>query len=227
VLDELLDGQGRDRGVFIVFEGLDGAGTTTQAETLASWLSEQGNQVELTGEPSTGPIGGVTRSIIDGRLSTDPSALALMFAADRVDHLYNSANGIVSLLRGGVSVISDRYVLSSLAYQAVQGMAVEWLLQINAAAVVPDVTVFIDAEVGVCLARITRRSKRDELFHSRRQLKLIESAYKRVLSHGEFIGSLVTADGNQDRDTVSKQVRTGLGELADRQPGSVIGRLWR
>lgn len=218
----LLEDQDESRGLFIVFEGLDGSGTTTQAELLFSWLSEHGVAAELTYEPSTGPIGGLTRSVIDGRLSVDPSALALMFAADRVDHLYNDTSSVVSTLRRGVSVVSDRYVLSSLAYQAAQGLAVDWLLQINSAAVVPDITVYIDASVRVCLERIGRRSSRDELFHGGQELKRTESAYKQVLSRGEFIGNLVTADGNQDTATVAKQIQTGLVEVAERWPNPVL-----
>lgn len=211
----ILDGAG-DRGAFIVFEGLDGSGTTTQAALLSAWLSERGVSVERTFEPSTGPIGGLTRSVIDGRLSVEPSALALMFAADRVDHLHHPRNGIVTSLRRGTTIISDRYVLSSLAYQATQGLTIDWLLDINGHAVVPDVTIFIDTPVRVCLERIRRRSLRDEMFHDGDQLRRIESLYKEVLSHGEFLGELVTADGNQAPETVAKQIQQGLLDLAER-----------
>jgi dTMP kinase len=206
------DGRG-GRGAFIVLEGLDGAGTTTQGALLAAFLTERGANVELTREPSTGPLGGLIRSTLEGRMVLDASSLALLFAADRADHLYNKVNGVVGMLESGMTVISDRYVLSSLAYQASQGLSIDWLLGINARAIVPDVTIFVDTDVDECLARIGRRSSREELFNEREELRTIESFYRRVLSRGEFIGDLVTADGNQDPDLVAKQVRDGLADL--------------
>jgi dTMP kinase len=210
----VLPAGGGVNGLFVVLEGLDGSGTTTQAELLTGWLSERGVGAELTREPSTGPIGGLTRSVLDRRLAMDRSALALMFAADRVDHLYNETNGIVRTLRQGTWVVSDRYVLSSLAYQAAQGLSPEWLAQINSAAVVPDLTIYIDTDVSTCLDRVERRSGHGELFHEGEQLRRVETGYKQAISRGEFIGHLVTVDGNQDRGTVAKQIQGGLAELA-------------
>lgn len=224
-MSEAIKNRKNERGLFIVFEGLDGSGTTTQAAELASWLSEHGIPAESTYEPSTGPIGGLTRSVTDGRLDMEPAALALMFAGDRVDHLYNKSHGLVPLLEEGFAVISDRYVLSSLAYQAIQGLSVDWLLEINAHAIVPDVTIFLDADVHVCLQRISRRSVKTELFHEQNKLEQVERAYRNVLSRGEFIGNLVTADGTQDIPSVSKQVQEGLINLAERRQLPALNRL--
>lgn len=198
------------RGVFVVFEGLDGAGTTTQAALLAEWLTERGVRFELTHEPSTGPIGGLIRSTLEGRVVFDASSLALLFAADRADHLYNNVHGVAGMLESGTSVISDRYVLSSLAYQASQGLPLDWVAQINARAIVPDVTVFVDTSVEECLARIGRRSSREELFNQREELQAVEAIYREVLARGQSVGRLVTVDGDQDPDAVAKQVRDAL-----------------
>jgi dTMP kinase len=199
-----------ERGVFIVFEGLDGAGTTTQATLLAGWLAERDVRVELTHEPSTGPIGGLIRSTLEGRIVFDAASLALLFAADRVDHLYNNVHGVAGVLESGTWVISDRYVLSSMAYQTSQGLPLDWVAQVNARAIVPDVTVFVDTSVEECLARIGRRSSREELFNQREELQAIENVYREVLARDESVGRLVMVDGDQDTDAVAKQVRDAL-----------------
>lgn len=216
-----LDELGGQRGLFLVLEGLDGSGTTTQAGRLAAWLRTGGRQVEQTREPSTGPVGGVIRTVLDGRMSVVPPALALMFAADRVDHLHQPG-GIVDALRRGVSVVSDRYVLSSLAYQSAQGLPVQWLSQINAAAVAPDATVYIDVTVDTCLQRIGARSDRAELFHEREQLVKIDSGYRQVLARGELTGGVISVDGEADPDSVARQIRDGLVDLAAKAPDSPL-----
>lgn len=216
---------GGQRGLFIVLEGLDGSGTTTQAGRLAAWLRAAGQAVEETCEPSTGPVGGPIRTVLDGRLSVVPAALALMFAADRVDHLHQP-DGIVETLRRGVSVVSDRYVLSSLAYQSAQGLPTDWLSQINAAAVVPDVTVYIEATVDTCLRRIGARSGRTELFHERAQLEKVDSSYRQLLAYGGHaggpVGALLGVNGEADPDSVARQIRAGLAELAATAPASPL-----
>jgi dTMP kinase len=103
------------RGRFLVLEGLDGAGTTTQASRLCAWLSARGRTVHLTSEPSRGPLGTGIRQVLSGRLrgagggEFDPGALALLFAADRLDHWESE---IRPRLAEGQDVVSDRYVLS-------------------------------------------------------------------------------------------------------------------
>jgi dTMP kinase len=108
----------RRRGRFLVLEGLDGAGTTTQARLLADRLRRGGRRAHLTAEPSGGPVGALLRQVLTRRIGGgegegfDAGALALLFAADRLDHW--SAE-IDPRLAGGEDVVSDRYALSSLA----------------------------------------------------------------------------------------------------------------
>ncbi|HUJ27417.1 MAG TPA: dTMP kinase, partial [Myxococcales bacterium] len=111
-------------GRFIVFEGLDGAGTTTQAKLLAERLQKLGRTVFLAHQPSDGTVGLLIRQILAGRAATpqadgklgqvDERVMALLFAADRLDHLNSQ---IEPRLARGEDVILDRYTLSSLAYQ--------------------------------------------------------------------------------------------------------------
>src|SRR5258705_309057 len=100
--------------MFIVLEGLDGAGTTTQTERLAAALRARGQTVLATAEPTDGPVGRLLRRFLSGELEIEETAQALLFAADRLHHLQNQ---IEPTLAGGAIVISDRYYLSNLAYQ--------------------------------------------------------------------------------------------------------------
>src|SRR5262245_55399277 len=130
------------RAPFIVFEGLDGAGTTTQAHRLVDSLNALGHESHFTREPSDGPIGTQIRQALAGRLGLPggqrltPDTLALLFAADRVDHL---ASEIVPLCERGVTVVCDRFMLSSVAYQG-QELDPAFVRQINARALPPDLT---------------------------------------------------------------------------------------
>ena len=104
---------------FIVLEGLDGAGTTTQAALLARRLRDSGHNVWETSEPTMGPVGRLIRRVLSGEVVITPKSLAMLYAADRHHHLYESEEGIVARARSSL-VVCDRYLFSSLAYQSVQ-----------------------------------------------------------------------------------------------------------
>jgi dTMP kinase len=187
----------RERGRFVVLEGLDGAGTTTQAERLATALrARRGVPVELTKEPTNGPLGAVLRQAIEGRVRLDAVALALAFAADRADHLFNPVNGVVAALDAGRWVVCDRYVLSSLAYNRSGAISREWLTELNRHAIAPDLTVFLDVDPELSLRRIGGRSSTEELFHSREQLVAVDRNYRDLIAAGDVRGPLARVDGS-------------------------------
>lgn len=158
------------QGFLIVLEGVDGSGTTSQSRCLANSLTQRGYPVHVTAEPSDGPIGMLLRQILRGRVvvpekhgSRSPSwnTMALMFAADRLDHLDAE---IEPILRKGATVICDRYYHSSLAYQSAtaQGAdsAFQWIRQINQQARRPDLTIILDVPFEVAQQR--RRGRIDQ-----------------------------------------------------------------
>jgi dTMP kinase len=164
-------------GVFVVVEGIDGSGSTTHTKLLGKALRQRGLGVVETCEPSAGPIGGLIRQVLQRRLfvadATGPrdfawSTMALLFAADRMDHLDST---IVPALREGKIVLSDRYDLSSLAYQSVTApngeKVVPWIRELNAAALRPDLTIVIDVPVEVAEERRRSRGGVEEIFESR------------------------------------------------------------
>ena len=165
-------------GLFIVIEGLDGAGTTTQARLLHAWLSKATGAAYLTQEPSQGPAGAQIRSILTGRLKADPKTLALLFAADRLDHLYYTKNGFAHRLSNGCHVVCDRYYLSSLAYQSID-TDLRWIYQLNSRCIRPDLTLFLEVPVETCMQRITgSRGFHYELYENPEKLSRVNEHYK-------------------------------------------------
>lgn len=194
------------RGLFIVLEGLDGAGTTTQAQELVRRLRAEGHRAHFTAEPSSGPIGSQIRMMLAGRLvgyrggSWDRRSLALLFAADRLDHL---AADIEPKLASGVHVVCDRYVLSSLAYQSLDNPA-DWIAELNRYAPPPDVTYFLRVRADVALRRRQAASPgRGDLFETLPQQRRIARHYDRdVELHGKR-HRVKTIDGEEPIETVS------------------------
>ncbi len=160
-------------GWLIVLEGIDGCGSTTQTARLAARLRECGRDVVTTCEPTAEPVGSMIRRALRGELSgeagrprqLDWATLALLFAADRLDH---NQTVIEPALRAGRIVVSDRYDLSSLAYQSVTAPEAEvvlpWIRAINARARRPDLTVVIDVAPEVAARRRLARGGATELF---------------------------------------------------------------
>ncbi len=161
-------------GHFIVIEGIDGSGTTTQTRVLAERLSDKGLPVRTTREPSDGPIGVLIRQILTGRVVVPglhgvhaPSwaTMATLFASDRLDHLEAE---IIPNLTDGVTVICDRYDYSSVAYQTVSSGGGDdvstWVRELNRRARRPDLTLVLDVDPKVATSRRNTRSGSPELY---------------------------------------------------------------
>lgn len=158
-------------GVFVVLEGIDGAGTTTQTERLVRALQERGVAAYGTREPSDGPVGRLLRQVLTGQIALPESVesprwaeLALLFSADRLDHLNRE---ILPRLARGECVVCDRYDHSTIAYQSAfarDSGVVGWLRSLNRFARRPDLTVVLDVSPAEARARRERRAGGRELF---------------------------------------------------------------
>lgn len=169
-------------GRFIVIEGPDGAGTTTHSKLLADSLRAKGHDVLLTAEPTSGPIGTFTRSQLSAKSIPSPAALQLLFCADRAAHVQLE---IAPALAAGKTVISDRYVLSTLVYGEALGLDRMWLEQINTAFPKPDVHILALPGLETALKRVAVRSSKDVFEHDAFQhnvYALYELAAKRDAS---------------------------------------------
>jgi dTMP kinase len=152
------------RGVFVVFEGGEGAGKSTQLKRLAAVLEKRGHEVVVTREPGATPVGAKIRALLlDPTTSLSPRAEALLYAADRAQHV---ATVVQPALERGAVVLSDRYVDSSLAYQgAGRALAIEEVAELSRRAtggLRPDLTVLLDIDPAVGLARSTGSPDRIE-----------------------------------------------------------------
>ena len=141
---------------FIVIEGIDGSGKGTQVELLGKRLEEAGVDVMLTFEPTRGPIGEIIRGHMKGPFLDDRS-LALLFAADRIEHIEKEVS---PALLSGRTVISDRYAYSSIAYQG-QTVDPGWVGMINSDALRPDLVVILDMGSSEVRRRIQDRGTTD------------------------------------------------------------------
>jgi dTMP kinase len=200
----------RARGRFIVLEGLDGAGTTTQSRLLGERLRAAGRRAHVTAEPSVGPVGAMLRQVLQRRINGgagggfDPQALALLFAADRLDHL---AAEVLPRLAAGEDVVSDRYTLSSLAYQSITTGDPGWVEAINGRARAPDLTIFLRVRPGLALGRRRGAGTTPELYEvdafQRRVARSYERAVGRLRAGGQRIEVL---DGEQPVEVVAEAV---------------------
>ncbi|HSP80588.1 MAG TPA: dTMP kinase [Myxococcaceae bacterium] len=194
------------RGRFIVLEGLDGAGTTTQVERLATALRAEGHAVLTTREPSDGPVGVMIRQALTGRLVLPrgagplaPETLALLFAADRTDHLKAR---VLPALEEGQVVLCDRYVLSSLAYQGAS-LPMAWVEEINEYAMPADLTLFVGVAPEVAARRRAARGGPEELFEADEAQRRIARQYEAALRRRGKGERVVRLDGSQSVEAVT------------------------
>jgi dTMP kinase len=173
----------KKQGRFIVLEGLDGAGISTQAARLEGHLRKLGYKTFLTKEPTTGLIGGLIKSALEGEWHAPGTSLQLLFSADRAKHI---ADEIEPALKQGKMVVCDRYVFSTLAYGFASGVDFEWLYAINKTFKTPDLTVFIDVSPDVSVNRIVNGRERSELFEKREMLSKVRKAYLNLARRFKF-----------------------------------------
>jgi dTMP kinase len=189
---------------FIVLEGIDGAGTTTQMALLAEALVQIDYEVHCTIEPSNGPVGRLIRATLQGKPGApDREDLPRLFAKDRAHHLKHE---IEPALERGAVVICDRYVASSLAYQSLND-PFHAIWDLNKAFRAPDLLLFVDVSVEIALARIQEREGAPELFETHNQLvavsRLYHTALVRLMKRGDRIR---VVDGDASPHQVSQEV---------------------
>lgn len=219
----------RARPPFIVVEGIDGAGTTTQTARQKARLERMGHRVHTTREPSDNPIGVLIRKILRGELAprsqSSAPMMALLFAADRIDH---DVSEIDVAQQDGAIVISDRYDLSSLAYQsaahrgvgdaAASGASeiVEWIRTLNRYARRPDLTIVVDVPADVARARRIDRGGAEELYEAAELQARLAETYLRAetLMPGD---RLVHVDGVGGVDEVGARIDDALGPILQAQ----------
>jgi dTMP kinase len=179
------------KGSFIVFEGTEGAGKTTQAGLLKEWLEKRGYAVSLTREPTQSHVGQLINQILEKKISIAEEALPLLFAADRADH---TIQHIIPKMEKETVVVCDRYIFSSLAYQGAgmgKKFSKKWLEEINKYSIRPDITFFLDIDSEEGLKRIGKgqRITDDKFFEDLETQKRIRNAYYDIFNLNTSLGS--------------------------------------
>ena len=201
-------------GIFIVLEGLDGCGTTTQTGLLKDWFAGEGagyGKCLATYEPTAGPAGSTARMALNQRLSLDSRTMALLFAADRADHVFKKDDGrqepgLYHMLSHGVHVVCDRYLLSSLAYQSLD-LPMEWILQINAQTIQPDLTVFIDIDPRISLLRLRKERPHPDLFEGADTQLRVQKQYEEAIALLQGSGHNISrVDGDRPPEEVHRDI---------------------
>jgi len=187
------------KGKFIVFEGIDGAGLTTQAELLEKYLRNKKYEVVLTKEPTSNLIGGIIRAALKKEWISSNTTLQLLFSADRAHHLEKE---IIPALESGKIVISDRYFLSTIAYGMIE-LEKEWLKAINSKFLLPDLIFIIDVPVEVSIERIKASRFGFELFEEKKKLEKVRNNFLELSK--EYKNCLVI-DGNRSIEEVHKEI---------------------
>jgi len=191
------------RGLFICIEGLDKCGKTTHSTLLVEYLRKGGYDAIYTSEPSNGEIGRFIREYVLNRKRRIYAAVeALLFAADRAEH---TETFIKPNLERGRIVVSDRYVFSSLAYQGAAGMDLEWIREINRAAIDPDLAIYIDVPIDVIMRRFRGRGSVME----RRE---IQEKVRRIYMHLVRRGELIMVNGNRPIIETAREIRRIVSE---------------
>ncbi len=193
---------------FIVVEGLDGAGTTTQMKAVAEAFDQAGIQCHATFEPTSSPLGNLVRSVLRKEVVTTPLALAMLFSADREDHLHHPMSGIVERLKQGAVVISDRYLFSSLAYQSVD-CGFERVSALNDFPI-PKFIVYLDTPVNACLQRIESRENGRELFEKQEFLEKVRDNYELIFADLPEDVVLMRIDGQKSREEITATILSVL-----------------
>ena len=165
------------KGHFVVLEGIDGSGKTSVGKEVVESLEVQGIRAHFTFEPSTLPVGRLLREVLKGDLTVDPHTHALLFAADREEHLREE---VLPKVKEGMVVVCDRYIYASMAYQGAKGVDLREIWRMNSALphfTVPDLTLLLDVPPEISLARTGHREQADifevpEYLHRVREIYL-------------------------------------------------------
>jgi dTMP kinase len=188
-------------GKFVVLEGLDGSGQSTQVKFLGDFLKEKGQAVVLTKEPTlSSQAGQKIRKVLDEKIKIEPAQLQKLFAQDRKEHLKNL---IEPALKQEKIVISDRYFFSSFAFGALD-LDLEWLIKLNNDFILPDMTFFLDVKPEICLARIEKRGEEIKLFEKKEKLAKVWQNYKLILNRFE---NTYIINGEKSIEEVFKQIK--------------------
>lgn len=202
----------RRKGKFIVFEGIDGSGKSTQVRCLLSHLEKRGIDVCETREPQNDrPVGALLRSALGGKTELNEGSIALLFASDRLDHI----SSMLPMLEEGTSIVCDRYYFSSFAYNDT-ALDSEWIISVNAEAMRllrPDLVIFLDVPSDVSIERLSKRAGVKEIFETPKRQERVRRNYLDLFERFRNEENVVIIDGTLDASDVTEKVIEAVDKL--------------
>jgi dTMP kinase len=195
------------KNFFIAFEGIDGSGKSTQVKLLTEKLEKAGLMVYTTFEPTDSPMGKIIRDMFNHRMEADHRTIAALFVADRLDHLLNKTNGILKKLDEGYTVITDRYYLSSFAYQS-QFVDLNWVIQANSLSAdlrKPDLNIYIDILPELSMERLNKGRSSIELYETLENLQNVRNRYFEVIDLLKE-EQVFIIDGNRSSEIIANEI---------------------
>jgi len=197
---------------FIVLEGIDGCGKTTQHRLLCEALRARGRAVLSTAEPTDSATGKMLRAALSGKEPRTAAEMAALFTLDRIHHNV-AEDGICVALAEGCDVVSDRYYYSSLAYQG-SLTDYEWVRRMNCDCPEirrPDLCIFLDISPRVALNRIGGRGEAREIYEKEETLASVRATFLRVFE--TLDDRVVIVDASADPETVAARVWQAVDEI--------------
>ena len=197
------------KGKFIVLEGLDGCGKSTQIQRLADTLKARGEKVYITAEPTDFETGNYLRRILAESQDKNMYLQAALFLADRLEHITHPEFGIRRYLNDGYTVICDRYYYSSFAYQGTAS-DMDWVMAMNLRCkemLTPDLCIFLDVNPDTCKERIDKVREKPELYEkSVALMQKIRQNFLCVLEKLKDSQCIAVIDANMGLDEVEKEI---------------------
>lgn len=188
-------------GKFLVIEGIDGAGKSTQARLLFEFLKEKNKNVYLTSEPSDSEIGILIKKFLKGKEKISAKALQLLFCADRALHLERE---VLPRLKRGAIVICDRYFFSTIAYGSLEIKDFKWLISLNKKFLLPDLTFLLKVSPKVAISRMKKERKFLSLFEKEKKLKAVNQNYLKL---AKIFPKVVVIDGEKSIENVFSKIK--------------------
>lgn len=203
---------------FIVIEGLDGTGKTTQIELLKKYLEDRGEKVFVTAEPTTTESGKFLRRVLSGEVPSSPWTSAALFLADRIQHNVDEENGIKKHLADRKTVISDRYYYSTFAYQGYE-TDMQWTMDIHFSCpeiLRPDLVLFLTMSPEKCIERITANRAADaiEIYENTETLTKISRQFDMVFDKLKDRENIVYIDADGTVEEVAERIRNAVDKAA-------------